>query len=259
MSERQKKAAERYWFEVFRRKWSGASDLLSAHSFEAPDFRGWLASGRQYGLEIVSLTERTLAWDEDYVLKVFVPELKAAATAASINGTFFAAFTEYDAARLRSDAHRAQVVAWFMNLARDPNRPPPVMRRPEVLRRGCDALEAASFEPRDEGVTVMTGRNARGRASGFVQECIAAKNAKAAQYRRRIPSGADLWLLLVSGASFASGVAVPPPEPPFETTFDRVFFLDCTDRWRFNSVLEGPAKDRVVELPIRRLQPEGDA
>jgi hypothetical protein len=243
---------------MFRRKWSGASEIRSVHRFEAPDFRGQLMSSRQFGLEVATVTDEKLAKDDKFVRNVFVAELKRAAAAASVTGAFFAAFAEYDATRLRIAGHRKRVITGLLDLAQDPARPKGVIRRPELLSRGLDALMAASLEPSDQGITVITGRNARGRGTVFVQDCIAAKDAKVPLYRSRIPPGAELWLLLVSGASFASGVSVPPADPPFETAFDRVFFLDCTDRWRFNSVLEGPAKDQVVELPVRRPQEAGE-
>jgi len=111
---------------------------------------------------------------------------------------------------------------------------------------GIPGLEALTIYPNDEGTDVIVGRSVSGRGWTFVQECIDGKNKKVKGYRRRLPSGSELWLLLVSGSSFASGVEVPSPNIPFDTYFDRVFFLDHFPH------PAGKQQDRVVELPVKR-------
>jgi hypothetical protein len=68
--------------------------------------------------------------------------------------------------------------------------------------------------------------------------------AKKAEERRLVDHFVAAWN---ARDSFADSVPPPPRHIVFDTAFDRVFFLD---HW---PVRHGEPRDRVVELPIRRL------
>jgi len=238
---RDKKRGEREWVGRFRATWKGGCDITSVHTFERPDFRGWLASGRQYGLEVTTVTDKVLA-ESTSRLQAFRDELENAAREAAVSAVFSLDFEEYHAARLVDREHRRQLVAGLLTLARAANARPTQRHRTVTL----DGLDGVRIYPEEKGVAVVIGRGAWGRGWNEIQACIGAKNAKIEEYRKRIPDDALLWLLLVAGNTFASGVAAPSPNLPFESSFDRIFFLDTS---RYSA---GQRVSKVVELLIKR-------
>jgi hypothetical protein len=226
---------ERRWVECFLAAWSDRTEIQSIDASESPDFVGVLKSGKPFGLEVATLTDDKLA-ESTFLIDAFKTELIQAARAASINALFSLDFEEYEAPALRATERRRRLIGDLIELAREAEG--------RTLRREVAGIDSVTIHPAEDGPHAIIGRSARGRGWNFIQGCIKAKNAKADGYRSTLPPGAELWLLLVAGSSFANGVEVPPKHLPFDASFDRIFFLD---HWPVRS---GKDSDRVVELKI---------
>jgi hypothetical protein len=199
---------------------------------ESPDFRLELSSGARVGLEVTELADPRIA------------------EGAAANQRLEAALTD----RLRrEDLH----VAIHLGV---PEGFAPLLAPGDVLRQHVDALVSlvrvhlqerrgdkkytldelrpfgvsylADVTVR-EGSFVTIGHRASGRRSPFVQGCIDAKSSKAATYRARLDVS-ELWLLLLAGVGFRSGVWSAEIEGQvFASAFDRIFCLDAFEKRAF--------------------------
>ena len=240
------KPDEQKLLDQFLAAWSDRSQIARIEQRESPDFEGVLVTGQRLGLEMVTVTDSTLAKGRSDIHDRFVPELQAACRTRLVGATFSVNFEEWDAQRLADKEHRRNLVERVADFARDARDHRQKIYRSTLEARGIEGLDSLSFYAEKVGdVGVMVGRTAHGRGCNEIQACIAAKDAKAADYRRRLGHDAALWLLVVAGTSFADGVEPPPRHLTFDTVFDRIFFLD---HW---PVRHGEPLDRVVELPIR--------
>ena len=87
-----------------------------------------------------------------------------------------------------------------------------------------------------EGSFVSIGHRASGRRSSFVQGCIDAKNSKASSYRTQLDVS-ELWLLLLAGVGFRSGVWSAEIEGQvFPSAFDRIYCFDAFEKRAFEVV-----------------------
>lgn len=240
-----KKTDEQELVDRFVAAWSGRAEIASIEPSESPDFEGMLATGQRFGIEMVTITEPTLAKGHSDIHKRFVPELEEACRKRSVGATFAVHFEEWDAERLADPGHRRKLVDGIADFVRDVRSHPNTMGRRRLEALGIEGLDALTFWEEDVGdFAISVGRVARGRGVNELQACITKKDKKAATYRAKLGRDAGLWLLVVAGTSFADGVEPPMKHLTFETTFDRVFFLD---HW---PVRHGEPMDRVVELPI---------
>jgi len=229
---------------LFRRVWSGASEIASAEISDRPDVRGKLVDGRPFGMEIVTLTEDVRAQTDDVLGGKFTRELEAACATEGINVSFVLGFYDGQAAGLVDRANRARVVALLLQLAKEAAGPLD-LNEGALEARGIDDFNELAIKPIPEGCEVYFGRSGFLPGSEFVRERIARKDKRAPVYRSAIGADADaeLWLLLVVGMELAASVMRPIPHETFETRFDRVFFMEC---WQ--------NMEKVVELTIRRSQ-----
>jgi hypothetical protein len=237
------KADERQWVERFRAAWEGRDEIASIDAGDAPDFAGTLADGRPFGLEVVTLTDQGLAHGGSVLNDKLMPELEAAATAAGVNAIFALHLGEWQERPLGDRDRRRKVIADLVEFARGAGGQE---RQSDDVDK-VDGVDTVTIYPSDDGVHVWPFRRAWGRGVNEIQACITAKDAKAGTYRQRLAVGAPLWLLLVSGTTYANGVSAPPRHLTYDTKFDRVFFLD---HWPVRS---GKSANTVVELRIRRV------
>jgi hypothetical protein len=203
------------------------------------------------------VADRSLAHARSVLEDKLRPELEAAATAASLSGTFGLCFGEWQERPLAELARRRKLIADLVEFARgadgqlretddvdpyDEMDGLAVVKDPVVV----DGVDKVLFDPGDGGVEVGIIRNGWGRGVNEIQACIAKKDEKAGEYRANLAApDTQLWLLLVAGTTYADGVLAPPSHFTFETKFDRVFFLD---HWPVRS---GGSTDKVVELRLR--------
>jgi hypothetical protein len=275
------KSDEREALERFRSAWEGRDEITSVDpgNWDSPDVRGMLTDDRPFGMEVVTVTDQGLAHAASLLKDKLKPELEAAVTAASLNGTLALCFGEWQERPLADRARRRKFVADVVEFARgaggkiretydedgaqrrkliadlmggkdDADDPSGVPDGAVVV----DGVEKVIFEPAaDGGVDVLMTRNGWGRGVNEIQACITRKDEKAGEYRRNLAAGAQLWLLLVAGTTYADGVLAPPRQMKFDSKFDRVFFLD---HWPVRS---GRSTDKVVELPLRRLHTDASS
>jgi hypothetical protein len=245
-----KKAEERRLVAHFVAAWSGGGAIATfdPNWKESPDFAGVLSDGRPFGLEVVTVTDKSLAKSGSDIHRRFVPELQAACLKRAVGALLHVSLQEWDAIRLGDRKHRRRLVERVADFVLEQRHHQETLERDALEARGIEGLDALTlYEETTGNVGVMVGRTAWGRGCDVVQDAIAAKDTKATAYRRRLGDGVELWLLVVAGTSFADGVEPPLKHITFDTTFDRVFFLN---HW---PVRHGKALDRVSELPIRRL------
>jgi hypothetical protein len=243
------KADEAALFARFRRAWEGAAAISTVEYDDRPDVRGTLADGRPYGVEIARVTDEGRARSDAVWKRHFESELEVACRDASVRATFIVGAGEWQLDHLVDVDHRKRVVAFLVHLAKEAGGSPREFDEDELERRGFDGFDFVAVEPGSDAVGLGLAQHARGLGWVFVKECIAAKDKLAPKYRQEVGAGSALWLLLVAGTTFANGVQIPRTTIAFETLFDRVFFLDC---WRDPD--DGCEHERVVELPIKRLQ-----
>jgi len=193
-------------------------------------------------MEIVTLTENARAQSDEALRGSFTRELAVACSAAGVHGSFSLSLGDGQAGGLVDKARRARAVALLAQLAKDAGGRPVELGERALERRGMgDLLDGVTFTPDPEGFAVYFGRHSwRVRGSEFVRDRIAQKDERAADYRAAI-GDADLWLLLVAGATLAGSVIRPQPTETFVTRFDRVFFMEC---W--------VDMENVLELQVQR-------
>ena len=239
-----KKAEERRHIDHFIAAWSGREAIarIDSEDRESPDFVGALANGRLFGLEVVRFTDRDVARSEDLIER-FKDELRLAGRASSTFATFVVNIEAYGAALLRDRGNRKTLIERLLRFARlVPRRPREIYGR-KLQGRGISGIGRLAVYPTTRTIDVSTARTASG-GPALVYDRIAEKDAKVPSYRSRLAAGAELWLLLVGGADFASS-GTAPMHQPIATQFDRVFFLDL---W---PVRAGRALGNVRELPIK--------
>jgi hypothetical protein len=220
------KAKEQRVVERFLAGWSGRDTIASIDPCEAPDFDGTLLDGSRFGLELVSLTDETLAQGRAFIDDNFTDELEEAARAAGLDVIFAVHFADYQAVAL-TDRVRQRLIAGLIAFAEQANGEERVADSDELERLGIEGVDDVLLNPAGgEGASVVVMRHARGRGWTDVQQRIAEKDLKVPAYRERIGRGSQLWLLLEGGSSFEANVVLGLSPSPFVTAFDRLFFLD---------------------------------
>jgi hypothetical protein len=255
MNEDEEQSEEQAAVDYFRSSWEGRDAIANIERAAppAPDFVGTLTDETSFGLEVVTVTDEGLARAESVLNEKLRPELEAAAQAASLSVVFALGFQEWQESRVADRGMRRKLIADLVEFARGAGGQMRETDDDEEAEEGdarqlviIEGVNKVVVEPSDDGVHVGFIRSAWGRGVNEIQVSIAAKDRKAGQYRANLAPGAQLWLLMVAGTTYANGVLAPPRSLKFDAKFDRVFFLD---HWPVRS---GGSTDKVVELPIRR-------
>jgi hypothetical protein len=108
------------------------------------------------------------------------------------------------------------------------------LEEPNLLPEGFDQIQIFSGD--GEWWSATLGRLTASQIPLHLAACIAAKEIKLPAYRKNLPSGAEVWLLLYSGVTIPRSVNIPGGirEWKFPFEFDRVFWFSFLE----NEVVE---------------------
>lgn len=182
-----KKNAEQTLLDHFMKAWSDHASIAQIRASESPDFKGMLTTGQRFGLEMVTVTDESLAKSRSDIHDRFVPELQEACRARSVGATFIVGFEEWDAQGLADKEHRRKLADRLADFARDAQPQRKTIYRRQLEASGIEGLDTLVFyaeSPEDVGVLVT--RTAWGRGSNEIQACITAKDEKALAYRCKL-------------------------------------------------------------------------
>ena len=203
-----------------------AVDVERIDQRERPDFDVKLADGSHVGIEITELADDVVARGAA-ALKALQRELVRELNARGIEKGVHLAASDGFAALLTSRDVRAKNVAALADLVAEH------AQAPGMLTIGYDALVARGIQfvleaTVNDGGAVTTGQRSAGRRAPSVQQQIDAKNAKAGEYRLAVPHARELWLLLLTGVDFRSGVwSAVIEDHTYVSTFDRILCIDA--------------------------------
>lgn len=222
-----------------------ALDVKRIVQRERPDFEVQLADGSTVGIEVTELADDALARGAA-ILKLLQKELVQELEVKGVTKGVHLGIPEGFALLLGSRDVRARNVKALVDLAVE-NQAAEGMLTIEydaLVARGVQFILEATFS--DSGA-VTTGHSATGRRAPSVQEGIDAKNEKAPEYRVALPHARELWLLLLSGVDFRSGVWSAVVEGhEYVSAFDRTFCIDAYE-------------NKFIELRTRRSEIAGGA
>jgi len=108
------------------------------------------------------------------------------------------------------------------------------LEEPNLLPEGFDQIQIFSGD--GEWWSATLGRLTASQIPLHIGSCITAKEIKLPAYRKNLPSGAQVWLLLYSGVTIPRSVNIPHGirDWKFSFEFDRVFWFSFLE----NEVVE---------------------
>ena len=197
---------------------------------ESPDFLVRGADGSTFGVEVVELADGGLAAGMAGYRRLKA-ELEARMKAEDLNvlvslrtrGGFLPRLNEGPVTRSHVDGLYQLVAA---HVAADEGER--AYERDELRPRGIDWIVRVGIYPSGEPAVMANAQTVGFGLPSHVQKHVDAKNAKVETYRENVDG--PVWLLLLGGVRFASGVwSELIRDRRLESDFDRVFYVDAYD------------------------------
>ena len=205
-------------------KWLGIVDA-EVSDRESPDFEVFAAEKGRFAIEVVELADPSIAAGQA-ALKALEKDLADALRSRGLTRGVHLSVGEGGILFAPREV-RARHVKAITELVNERSS------RRGAIDIGNRALASAGAEfvlkvmVNDSGF-VTIGSSATGRRQPFVQGCIDAKNAKVSEYRASLGAGQPLWLLLLTGIAFRSGIwSVVVEDHEYISDFDRTFCIDA--------------------------------
>ena len=202
-------------------------DVTTIAHEDAPDLRITTSTGRVIGVEVTEVADNGVAHADAATQRfdqALTDCLKANSTNASIlvgNGEGFAELL----AKRSECARHVEALARLAATHIRERRPMRTYQHRELLQAGAPYILRATIFAAEEPAAGSV-LHAGGRHASFVQTCIDKKNALAPRYRTETPEG--LWLLLLAGIAFRSGVSAGViRDHEYVSAFDRILCVDA--------------------------------
>jgi hypothetical protein len=203
---------------------------------ESPDFVLTLADGRKVGLEVTEVHVENQA--KGYaVAEQLCEEVKVALASRRVTmGVVMSIPHLYVGFSVLRPGRRAELAGLLAKLFEGDvpalaNTKSVHHEREELTALGIDEVGSVTVN-RNDGLYVGTTSSGMGSRGGVAQLGIDKKNRKVETYRAKM-SGAEQWLLLVTGRSMSSSIWSRVLEDEFVSKFDHTFVLDCYEAKAF--------------------------